>query len=56
MPNAPYSNRCTETYLVIGPFKKKQSTINIINYMQTKFFYKTSPNPGQMKNYTKNMV
>jgi len=30
---------CTETYLVIGPFKKKESTVYIINYMQTKFFH-----------------
>ena len=30
---------CTETYLVVGPFEKKNSIINIESYMQTKFFH-----------------
>jgi site-specific DNA-methyltransferase (adenine-specific) len=29
---------CTETYLVIGPFKTKKETINVITYIQTRFF------------------
>ena len=29
---------CTETYLVVGPFKDKKYIQNIYNYMQTKFF------------------
>jgi len=30
---------CTETYLVIGPFDKKQIAENVISYTQTKFFH-----------------
>ena len=30
---------CTETYLVIGPFKSKGDTKYIVQYMQTKFFH-----------------
>ena len=30
---------CTETYLVVGPFKDKKYIQNIYNYMQTKFFH-----------------
>ena len=30
---------CTETYLVVGPFKDKKFIKNIYNYMQTKFFH-----------------
>ncbi len=30
---------CTETYLVIGPFDKKDVTKNIESYIQTKFFH-----------------
>lgn len=30
---------CTETYLVIGPFDKKQTAENVISYTQTKFFH-----------------
>ena len=29
---------CTETYLMIGPFKNKKQTNNAMNYMKTKFF------------------
>lgn len=29
---------CTETYLVVGPFKAKKTTENCISYMKTKFF------------------
>ena len=29
---------CTETYLVIGPFKTKEKTQNVISYIQTRFF------------------
>ena len=29
---------CTETYLVVGPFKTKKQTENILKYMKTKFF------------------
>lgn len=29
---------CTETYLVIGPFKNKQKCENVISYIKTKFF------------------
>ena len=30
---------CTETYIVIGPFKKKIECENIISYINTKFFH-----------------
>ena len=30
---------CTETYLVVGPFDKKNSIVNIESYIQTKFFH-----------------
>ena len=30
---------CTETYLVVGPFKDKKFIQNIFNYMQTRFFH-----------------
>src|SRR5207247_2046604 len=29
---------CTETYLVIGPFKIKKKAENVVNYINTKFF------------------
>ncbi len=29
---------CTETYLVVGPFSSKKITLNVISYIQTKFF------------------
>jgi site-specific DNA-methyltransferase (adenine-specific) len=30
---------CTETYLIVGPFKKKSNAENVISYTQTKFFH-----------------
>ena len=30
---------CTETYLIVGPFKKKSTAENVISYTQTKFFH-----------------
>lgn len=30
---------CTETYLIIGPFRNKHTADNIISYTQTKFFH-----------------
>ena len=30
---------CTETYLVIGPFKNKETAENVLSYTQTKFFH-----------------
>ncbi|NCU42327.1 MAG: restriction endonuclease [Candidatus Moranbacteria bacterium] len=30
---------CSETYIVIGPFKNKKETENVISYTQTKFFH-----------------
>lgn len=30
---------CTETYLIIGPFKNKKVAENVISYMKTKFFH-----------------
>jgi site-specific DNA-methyltransferase (adenine-specific) len=30
---------CTETYLIIGPFKKKSTAENVVSYTQTKFFH-----------------
>ncbi|MDR3172431.1 MAG: Eco57I restriction-modification methylase domain-containing protein [Treponema sp.] len=30
---------CTETYLVVGPFKEKQLAENVVSYTQTKFFH-----------------
>lgn len=29
---------CSETYLVVGPFDKKEQTENVIQYMRTRFF------------------
>ena len=29
---------CTETYLVIGPFSTEKRTLNVLSYIQTKFF------------------
>lgn len=29
---------CTETYLVIGPFKSKEECLNVMSYISTKFF------------------
>ena len=29
---------CTETYLVIGPFKTRQEATNVVSYISTKFF------------------
>jgi len=29
---------CSETYLVIGPFKSKKETLNAVSYIKTKFF------------------
>ncbi|HOP05617.1 MAG TPA: Eco57I restriction-modification methylase domain-containing protein [Desulfobacteraceae bacterium] len=29
---------CTETYLVIGPFSSEKRTLNVISYIQSKFF------------------
>ena len=29
---------CTETYLLIGPFDNKALCVNVISYIQTKFF------------------
>ena len=29
---------CTETYLVIGPFPDKDTTLNVISYIKTRFF------------------
>lgn len=29
---------CTETYMVIGPFRNEKETRNVISYIQTKFF------------------
>lgn len=36
---APSMSVCTETYLVIGPFKTKKEAENIFSYTQTKFFH-----------------
>jgi len=33
------SSCCSETYLIIGPFKKKLMAENVISYTQTKFFH-----------------
>jgi len=33
------SSCCSETYLIIGPFKKKSMAENVISYTQTKFFH-----------------
>ncbi|MEN9447861.1 MAG: hypothetical protein RJA25_1151 [Bacteroidota bacterium] len=30
---------CTETYLILGPFAKKSTAENVVNYTQTKFFH-----------------
>lgn len=30
---------CSETYMVVGPFKSKKESENAISYMQTKFFH-----------------
>lgn len=30
---------CTETYLVIGPYKSKQVAEHVVSYMQTKLFH-----------------
>ncbi len=30
---------CTETYIVIGPFENKETTENVLSYIQTKFFH-----------------
>lgn len=29
---------CTETYIVIGPYPNKKKALNVISYIQTKFF------------------
>ncbi|MGQ9901448.1 MAG: Eco57I restriction-modification methylase domain-containing protein [Fimbriimonadales bacterium] len=29
---------CTETYLVVGPFDSKETALNVISYMRTRFF------------------
>jgi site-specific DNA-methyltransferase (adenine-specific) len=29
---------CTETYLLVGPFISKKITLNVVSYIQTKFF------------------
>nr|NLA24241.1 restriction endonuclease [Bacteroidales bacterium] len=29
---------CTETYLVIGPFSTRETTLNVISYIKTRFF------------------
>ena len=34
----PPKTICTETYLVIGAYKKQSNAINLINYMKTRFF------------------
>jgi site-specific DNA-methyltransferase (adenine-specific) len=34
----PPETICTETYLVVGAFKKKSYALNLISYMKTKFF------------------
>lgn len=33
------NSACTETYLVVGPFKDKETAENVILYTQTKFFH-----------------
>ena len=33
------NSACTETYLVIGPFKSKNEAENVYSYIQTKFFH-----------------
>jgi len=32
------NSACTETYVVIGPFEDKNSALNVISYMKTRFF------------------
>ena len=34
-----FNTCCTETYLVVGPFKDKKETLNVYSYMQTRFFH-----------------
>ena len=29
---------CTETYLLVGPFDKKETAKNVISYIETRFF------------------
>lgn len=39
-PFVPENPSCTsETYLVIGPFKSKQTLENVLSYIETKFFH-----------------
>ena len=33
------SSACTETYLIVGPFKNKSEADNVFSYIQTKFFH-----------------
>ena len=33
-----YNSCCTQTYLIIGPFKNEQECINVLKYIKTKFF------------------
>ena len=34
----PPKHICTDSYLMVGPFKNKKTTENFLNYMRTKFF------------------
>ena len=33
------NSACTETYLLVGPFKNEEETLNALSYMKTKFFH-----------------